>query len=135
MKLIPFGDRILCKRRKVGEKIGNLYLSENMADSNTDIADVVYVPDLTFGDKYILDNAEKIISSLIDKATKGDDHALIAAMKMNEFVRIKSLKEGDCIMLSRYVGVDFMDNSLKQEMTLCKSEDIIAVVVKDEEKK
>ena len=134
MKLIPFGDRILCRRRKVGAKIGEIYLSEHMADSNTDIADVVYVPDLTFGDKYILDNAEKIIGKLIDKATEGDDHALIAAMKMNEFVRIKSLKEGDVIMVSKYVGTDFMDNNLKQELTLVKSDDVIAVVEKEETK-
>ena len=128
MKLIPFGDRVLVKRRKIGEKIGTLYISEQMSESRTDIADVVYIQDLTFGDTQILDNAEKIIESLIKKACEGDDSALNSALEMNKFVRIKSLRVGDCVMVSKYVGTDFMDNNLKQELTLVKSDDIIAVV-------
>lgn len=132
MKLIPFGDRILAKRRKVGEKIGNLYTPDAVKDSNTDIADVVYVPDLTFGDKYILENAEKIIENLIQKACEGDSAALESARSINEFVRIKTLKAGDTIFINKYVGTDFMDNNLRQELSMVKADDIIGLVVKDE---
>jgi len=131
-KILPFGDRILCKRRKVGEKIGNLYVSDKMKDAPTDLADVVGIPEFTQGDKQIIDNTEKIVNSLTTKATEGDSEAMIALLRLNEFLKIKSVRIGDVIMVGKYVGVDFMDNQLKEELTLVNGNDIIGLAVQDE---
>jgi len=132
MKIIPFGDKILVKRRKVGERIGSLYVSDSIKESNTDLADVIHIPDITFADKEILENAEEMVKSLGKEARRGNSDALIALLRLNEFIKIKSIKEGDAIMLGKYVGIDFMDSNLKENMTLANLEDVIGLVVRDE---
>ncbi len=134
-KVIPFGDRILCKRRKVGEKIGKdglLYASDNTKDSPTDLADVIYVPELTFGDEQILNNAEKIICSMVEQAKAGNSDSLIALLRLNEFLKIKSIKEGDGIMISKYVGTDFNTSDSQEILTLVNGADIIGLVIDKE---
>lgn len=131
MKIIPFGDRILVKRRKVGAKIGKagiLHAPDIVKEHDTDIADVVYVPELTFGDKHILDNAEKIVGSLTVKACQGDDKALLALMRINTFIKLKSISAGDRVMLSKYIGVTFNTSDTTEELTLVLDSDIIGKV-------
>ena len=81
MKIIPFGNRILVKRRKIGEKVGSIYLPDETKERNTDLADVVYVPDLTFADKHIIDNQEEIIKNITEEAKRGDPEALTSDRK------------------------------------------------------
>ena len=130
-KIVPFGDRILCRRRKVGETVGKagiIIAPSATAEQPTDIADVVYVPENTFADEELISQADSIIKALTENAKHGDSEALVALMKYNQFLQIKSVKVGDCIMLGKYVGIDFHDNQGGGNLTLCQSEDVIAKV-------
>ncbi len=135
MKVIPFGDRILCRRRTIGEKIGSgiLYATDETKDRNTDLADVIYIPDLTLADKAILENAGDIIIKLTEQATKGDKQALEALENLNDFIKRKSIKVGDAIFVSKYVGIDYeeKDGGKAESLTLLDTKDIIGLVVKD----
>jgi len=73
-----------------------------------------------------------MVKSLGKEARRGNSDALIALLRLNEFIKIKSIKEGDAIMLGKYVGIDFMDSNLKENMTLANLEDVIGLVVRDE---
>ena len=133
-KLIPFGDRILVKRREVGEKLGKeklIIASDYTKEQKTDIADVMFVPDDTFADKELISNAEAIIAGLSQKAQQGDDEALIALLRFKTYLNQKALKEGDMIMMSKYSGINFYDNE-GRDLTVVNMDDIIAVIVKDE---
>ncbi len=87
-RVIPFGDTILVKRRKVGttlingKTLGGLHIPESAEGRNTDLADVTYVPDITFSDKEILDNSESIVKALTKKATNGNVDALNALARL-----------------------------------------------------
>jgi co-chaperonin GroES (HSP10) len=128
--IIPFGERILVKRRKIGEKLGAgfLYASDETKDRPTDLADVLFVPDDTTSDREILGNADVIIKALTQKAIKGDSDALIAMLRLNDYVKIKSVKVGDAILLSKYVGIDFYGKETTEMLTLCNLSDVIGIV-------
>lgn len=129
--IIPFGNRILVKRRKVGEKLSEeskIYLPDRNKDAKTDIADVIYVPEVTFADKELLDNAEEIIRGLSDKARAGNPTALNALLEFNLFIKYKSIKVGDAIMCGKYVGTTFNTNKTTEELTLLLLEEVIGVV-------
>lgn len=131
-KIIPFGDRVLVRRRKVGDKIGKdklIIAPDAVKEARTDIADVVHVPDLTFGDEHILKNSDAVVKALTEKAVKGNSEALIALLRINAFVKIKSIRPGDAVMISKYVGTDFHDDDPANELTLVLAEDIIGLVV------
>ena len=127
MKIIPLGDRILVKRRVIGEKVGSIILPQQTAQRSTDLADVVYVPDLTFADRHIVDNQEDIIKSMEKEAVKGNSDALTALLNLNQFLKVKSIKVGDAVMVSKYVGVDFSDTDGKS-LTLVLGSDIIGLI-------
>jgi co-chaperonin GroES (HSP10) len=130
MKVIPFGDRILVKRRAIGAKLGNgtIIAPDQIADRPTDLADVIYVPDNTFGDTAILKDNVTIIGALVTKASAGDSDALIALLRLNEYIKLKSIQVGDCILLSKYVGTDFTGKDGKTAHTLVNLQDIIAII-------
>src|SRR3990167_7356990 len=121
-RVIPFGDRILVRRKKIGEKAGSIIMPDQVKERDTDLAEVIYVPELTFSDKEILNNAEQIVKALTEKAINGDDKALIALLRINEFVKIKSIKEGDGVLISRYVGVSFHETGETEDLTLVKAD-------------
>lgn len=130
-KIIPFGDRILVRRRKVGGKIGKeqlLIASDNTANQLTDIAEVMAVPDLTLGDKALLESAEQIITALCEKAKAGDSDAAKQAYWYAEFCKMKSIQAGDVVMISKYVGTDFSENDSTITLTLVRESDIIGLV-------
>ena len=130
-KVIPFGDRILVKRKRVGDKAGKeglIVLTETTADKPTDLATVTDVPDNTFADKELIDNGNDIIKSLTKKAREGSDEALIAMLRFNTYLKMKSIQVGDEVMISKYVGTDYHDSE-GQFRTLVKSEDVIGVVI------
>lgn len=130
--VIPFGDRILVKRRKIGEKLGTeglILAADDTKERPTDLADVVYVPDHTFADKKLADNADEIIENLTEEAKGGNSEALVALIKLNQFLKIKSIKPGDGVMIGKYVGTDFHDTNSSELLTLVDSEQIIGLVV------
>ena len=132
MKVIPFGNRILCKRITIGEKAGSLYMPDEIKERVTDLAEVTYIPDLTFGDKAILDNAEQIISSVVEQAKTGNSYAINTLLELNNFIKEKSINVGDKIFISKYVGIDFHETGSNEMLTLVNLSDVIGLVVNDE---
>lgn len=129
--IIPFGDRILVKRKVVGEKAGSILLPDSVSERATDLAVVVHIPENSFADTQILESAEEVIKALTDKAKSGDSDALITLLRLNEFCRWKSIQVGDEIFISKYVGTDFHESGNTETLTLLKIEDIIGLVVKE----
>ena len=130
-KVIPFGNRILVKRRQVGEKAGSIYLPDNIKERPIDLADVTCVPELTFGDQYIVEHSEDIIKSMTQKIKEGDSHALTALLELNQFLKIKSIRVGDAVFVSKYVGTDFHGTGDKEYQTLLLAEHVIGLVIED----
>ena len=128
-RIIPFGDRILVRRKKVGEKAGSILLPQEVQERATDLAVVVHIPEATFADSQILENADNIISALIQKSSNGDSDALIALLRLTEFCKLRSIKVGDSIMISKYVGTEFHETGSNEDLTLVKLEDVIGLVV------
>lgn len=131
--IIPFGDRILVRRKIIGEKLGKesiIIATDETKERPTDLAIVVHIPDHTFTDEKIIENAEKIISSLSEKAMQGDSEAFISLIRINDYLKMKSINIGDEVMISRYVGTTFHDNESSGELTLVKLEDVIGLVKK-----
>ena len=130
-QVIPFGEKILVKRKRVGEKLGKeklIFASEETASAPTDLATVIYVPDLTFGDQEILNNAEAIILAMTKNAKEGDSSSLDTLLRLNLFIKHKSLKPGDMVMISKYVGTDFTEDDPQEMLTLVNASDIIGTV-------
>ena len=130
-KIIPFGDRILVKRRKVGDKLGPARLIvavEETAERQTELADVIYVSDHSFCDKHLIENSDDIIKSLTGEAKSGNAEALKALVNFNEYLKRKSVQPGDRVMVSNYVGITFHDNQGGRNLTLVSTSDIIGVV-------
>ena len=128
MQVIPFGDRILVRRHKVGEKSGSIYLPDETKDRPTDLADVIYTPDLSFADQEILDNAPIIVASLTEKCKQGNPESLIALLRLNDFIKAKSIKVGDKVMISKYIGTDFHDTHSLDTLTIVNELDIIGLI-------
>lgn len=131
-QIIPFGDNILVKRRTVGDKVGSLYLPDEAKERNTDLADVVYVPDQTFEDSEILNNSEDMIKGLVKKVKDGRENALKDLFDLNDFIKRKSIKVGDVVFISKYTGIDFFQKGENQNMTLVRLGDIIGLVEGDD---
>lgn len=129
-KVIPYGNRLLVRRRKIGEKLGSVIIaSDETKERPTDLADVIYVPNHTFADKELIENAQAIITAFKDKAVKGDSEAFKSLMEFHAYLRIKALQPGKTVFLSKYVGTDFHDNENTQDtLTLVNAEDIIGVI-------
>lgn len=133
MKIIPFGDRILVKRKVIGEKLGReglIVAAAETAERPTDLAVVMHVPDNTFCDQELMISSEDIIKNLTKKASEGDSDCLIALLRFNEYLKIKSIQPGDEVMISKYVGTEFHEKGSGQDLTLVKGEDIIGKVLR-----
>ncbi len=130
-KVVPFGNRCLCKRRKVGEKSGSLYLPEQTAGQDTDLADVVHVPEKTLVDAEILKDVEITISNLGKRLRDGEPAAYECLEKIQKLIHHSLITVGSPVMIGKYVGVTFHDNQGGQDQTLVKLDDIIGLVVDD----
>ena len=131
MKIIPFGDRILVRRKKIEEsrKDSKILLPDATSERPTDLAVIKSIPDLSLADQELISESRSIISSLTKKAAQGDSDALLSLLNFNKFLKVKSLKIGDTVMISQYVGVTFGDSENKeQDQTIVSSEDIMGVV-------
>lgn len=128
-KIVPYGDRILVSRRKTGEKVGSIILPGAAADRPTDVADVVYVPDHTFCDKQLIENSENIINGLTKKAEEGDSQAVISLLRFNEYLKLKTLKPGDTLLIGKFVGTDFNIKETGEGLTVIDGDGIYALIV------
>lgn len=128
-KLIPYGTRLLVKRRKVEQTSTVILLPDDVAGLPTDIADVVAVPDQSLCDKELLSNSEQIIKGLSEKAKQGDAAAVKALFEFNEYLRMITLKPGDVLMIGKYIGTDFLIQETNQYLTVMDGSGIYAKVV------
>lgn len=133
MHITPFGDRILCKRKKTGtmKKESLIELPDIVKDRPTDLAIVAYVPNQTFTDQQLISNAEAIVKSHAKKASEGSSDALNSLMQFNDYLCKKTIKVGDEILIQKYCGMDFYDNQGEALLTLVDLNDVIGVVSKD----
>lgn len=130
-KVIPFGDRILVKRKKVGEtRSSSIVLPDSTKDADTDLAIVVYVPELSFTDEKLIGNSPTIISGLVIKA-HDDPKALEMLITFNHYLKLKDLKAGDEIFMGKYVGTTFIDSNNSEELTMVRCDDIIGKVINE----
>lgn len=116
-KLVPWGTRILVKRRKVEDKSAHIILPDEVKNLPTDIADVIEVPEQTMVDKEVLKSAEAIVKELTVKAASGDALALQSLIQFKEYLLIMTTRPGDVILMARYGGTDFLIQETNQ--TLC----------------
>lgn len=128
-KLVPYGNRILVKRRKVEDKSSHIILPDEVKNLPTDIADVVEVPQQSFVDKKLIANAETIIDALENKANQGDSAALEALFKFNEYLRVMAIKPGDVLLMARYGGTDFLIQETNQTLCVTDTNGIYALVI------
>ena len=75
--------------------------------------------------------AERIIEQLVVKAGQGDSEALKSLLEFNCYLKIKSVKVGDKVFISKYTGTNWYDNAGNEDMTIIRGEDIIGLVVND----
>ena len=117
-KLIPYGTRLLVKRRKVEQTSNHIILPDEVANMPTDIADVVAVPEQSFCDKALIAHSEQIINGLAKKAEEGDGAAFKALLEFNEYLRLATLKPGDVLMIGKYIGTDFLIQETNSYLTV-----------------
>lgn len=128
-KIIPFGDRILVKRKKVGDTHkSNIILTQEASERDTELAKILHIPEHSFCDTQLIEKAEKIVKSLTMSAETGDSEALKALLLYREYLNIKSLQVGDWVMISKYVGIQFNDSEGRQDLWLVNGTDIIGLV-------
>lgn len=127
-KIIPFGNLILVRREKIGKMAGSIVLPEEVQERATDLAVVVYTPDMTFADQQIQDNAQNIIEAQVKQAKEGNSYAVNTLMELNNYLKLKSIRVGDKIFISKYVGTDFHTSDSTEQLTLVKIDDIIGLV-------
>lgn len=128
-KLIPYGTRILVKRRKVEQTSNHIILPDEVSNMPTDIADVVAVPEQSFCDKALIAKSEQIINGLAKKAEEGDGAAFKALLEFNEYLRMITLKPGDVLMIGKYIGTDFLIQETNSYLTVMDGSGIYAKVV------
>lgn len=128
-KLVPYGTRILVKRRKVEDKSSHIILPDEVKNLPTDIADVVAVPEQTLVDKGLISNSDKIISALEKKANEGDSSALEALLKFRDYLQVMTIKPGDVLLMARYGGTDFLIQETNQTLCVCDPNGIYCLVI------
>lgn len=127
-KLIPYGTRLLVKRRKVEQTSSHIILPDEVSNMPTDIADVVAVPEQSLCDKTLIANSEQIINGLAKKAEEGDGQAFKALLEFNEYLRVVTLKPGDVLMIGKYIGTDFLIQESNQYLTVLDGSGIYAKI-------
>lgn len=132
-KLIPYGTRILVKRRKVEDKSEHIILPDEVKNLPTDIADVVAVPDRSFTDNQLLQNADTIVKALTEKAKAGDSSSVKSLMEFNEYLRVMTIQPGDVLLMARYGGTDFLIQETNQTLCVTDANGIYALVKEKKE--
>ena len=127
-KLIPYGTRILVKRRKVEDKSSHIILPDEVKNLPTDIADVVEVPEQSFTDQRLIANAAGIITALTQKACEGDAAAVGSLLAFREYLQVMTIKKGDVLLMARYGGTDFLIQETNSMLCVVEASGIYAFV-------
>jgi co-chaperonin GroES (HSP10) len=127
-KLIPYGTRILVKRRKVEDKSSHIILPDEVKNMPTDVADVVEVPEQTFVDKQLIDNASAIIEGLTAAAMRGDAAAVTSLLAFKEHLQVMTIKKGDVLLMARYGGTDFLIQETNSHLCVCEATGIYCLI-------
>ena len=130
--VIPFGDRILVRRKEHKEvKAESVIVLPDTVDSrDTDMAVVIYIPELSFIDKALFDNIDDIIEGQLKTAKEGNPNSLDAMTDLNLYLKLKSLKVGDEIFIGKYCGTTFEEiGNPGKHLTMLRINDIIGIVV------
>lgn len=128
-KLVPYGTRILVKRRKVEDKSSHIILPDEVKNLPTDIADVVEVPEQSLVDAELLKSAGDIVSGLGKAARNGDASAVDSLIKFREYLQVMTIKKGDVLLMARYGGTDFLIQETNSMLCVCEATGIYALVV------
>ena len=128
-RLVPYGTRILVKRRKVEDKSSHIILPDEVKNLPTDIADVVEVPGQSMVDRELIKNADGIIKALTESACKGDASAVDSLIKFREYLQVMTIKKNDVLLMARYGGTDFLIQETNQMLCVCEPTGIYALVV------
>lgn len=130
-KIIPFGTRVIVKRRSIGKTLGSgiIIAPDDTADRLTELAEVVAVPELTLADKALLESSEGIITALTKNASQGDARAVDSLLKYKDYLSIKTLKVGDIIMVGRYATIEFTVGETGEMLSITDPEGIRGLVV------
>ncbi len=127
----PCGDRIMVKRRIIGDTIGKagiIVTAEETKERTTDIVDVLYVPDKHSAMQVLVASAESIIKALEKRLHEtGDPKCVESLLTMNEIQEKESVKVGDTLFIGKYNGIDFEDSD-NEKATLVNVKDIICKV-------
>ena len=129
--VIPFGKRILVRRRKIGDTIGKggIILTDDIKkETETDIADVVFVTDRTLADNELIKNSPEIIDAQINSARRGNADALETVMRFNEYLKESDIAPGDVVMISKYCGTSFSTSDLTEQLWMVNVSDIMGKV-------
>ncbi len=129
-KIIPFGTRITVQRRKVGEKLGSgiLIAPAQTADNPTEIATVIDVAH-DFIDDWLFQNADKIIAQFQKGVLEGDSGAYASLQSFKDYLRLKSIKVGDTVFISRYMQTDILIGETNETITLMDINDVRGLVI------
>ncbi len=66
-----------------------------------------------------------------EKAKAGDPNAFQQLIQFGHYLKLKSIKVGDNVMISKHVGVTFHDNQGGEELTMLDAENVIGVVINE----
>jgi co-chaperonin GroES (HSP10) len=128
--IVPYGSRILVRRKKISETKGKsaILLPDDVQARLTDLAVVVYVPEVSFADETLIHHSDIIINNLVKKAEEGSSEALKALLEFNYYLKIKSLQPEMTVFISKYCGTDFTPTGELETLTLCNADDIMGIV-------
>lgn len=127
-KLIPYGTRILVKRRKVEDKSSHIILPDEVKNLPTDVADVIEVPEQTFTDQKLIANAGAIIEALTIEACKGNAQAVASLLSLKEYLQVMTIRKGDVLLMARYGGTDFLIQETNSMLCVVEASGIYAFI-------
>lgn len=136
-KIIPWGNKILIRRRKVGGedgkigKEGILFAADTTKEVQMEIADVVCVPEMTFCDEELIKNSDKIINAHMAKALEGNAASSQFLMDFKEYLRLKTIQPGKVLFVGKYVGIDFNVEETGEKLSFMTPEGIYGEVVEN----
>lgn len=137
-RLVPFDKRIVVKRDVTGKTIGKegiIVQTEKAQKQEVEVATIIEIPKMTPIRKLLLENATAMAKSICLRGLKdGDPHVPEALEKLESIVHIASLKIGDRIMLSNYVGMTYDDDFYMGRLTIVDGDDAMAMYDRVEER-
>ena len=130
-KLVPFGERYLVRRKMLKDvkpNEGSIVLTQEIEERLTEMAEVRFVPMLTEAEKALIEAAPELIAKMTKFAKEGDSEAYKTLQNISHLLRLRTIRPGDMVMISKYVGIEYYEPSGGETLTVVNGEDIIGVV-------